>query len=157
MNGTTRLYNEYIRSDEWADFRRKVIEKYVGCLVCGKTKNLHVHHRHYRTLKIESFGDIALLCREHHRKLHNVARTQHRTYDEALERVIERFGKPSRRIRKKKRKSRTVRAISASQRIANALDLKKRVSEERKSERKRAKELREQRIALWGMGGNTKL
>jgi 5-methylcytosine-specific restriction endonuclease McrA len=56
-------YREYIDSPQWAKKKRKAKKFYGGkCCRCGATRDLQVHHRHYRTLFRESMKDLEVLC-----------------------------------------------------------------------------------------------
>jgi hypothetical protein len=64
-------YNTYIASDEW---KQKVNEakEYYGdcCLLCGSNAEIHVHHRHYRSLGNEDMHDLTILCDKCHYRYH---------------------------------------------------------------------------------------
>ena len=64
-------YREYLRSDEW-DFRSgSFIDRAGGCCQdCGAHRNLHVHHKHYRTLGEERYSDVEVLCQSCHKRRH---------------------------------------------------------------------------------------
>lgn len=64
-------YREYINSPHWKKKRAEFIESVGGrCERCGSTKQLQVHHKHYRTLKRESKEDVEVLCKECHELEH---------------------------------------------------------------------------------------
>ena len=64
-------YAEYLKSDHWAEFKAFFLSRkeHQQCAVCDATP-VDVHHRTYRHLGREVFGDVVSLCREHHTKLH---------------------------------------------------------------------------------------
>lgn len=56
-------YHEYLDSPQWAKKKRKARKFYGGkCCRCYTTRDLQVHHRHYRTLFREAMKDLELLC-----------------------------------------------------------------------------------------------
>lgn len=56
-------YYEYIDSKEWKAKRQEAFAFYgERCSLCGKKKNLQVHHIHYRTLGKEDVRDLTILC-----------------------------------------------------------------------------------------------
>ena len=64
-------YHEYIASAAWRKKRRKALRHYKHrCVVCGSTDNLHVHHKHYRTLFRESMADLEVRCAGCHANEH---------------------------------------------------------------------------------------
>lgn len=64
-------YYEYIKSAKWRDFRKQILSIRKCCQKCLKTKNLNLHHRHYRTLGNETNDDIIVLCKNCHFKFHS--------------------------------------------------------------------------------------
>ena len=65
-------YHIYLKSKEWnniASFIRK--SRNFKCEKCKSSKNLEVHHLHYKTLFKEKPRDLLLLCRDCHSKEHN--------------------------------------------------------------------------------------
>lgn len=64
-------YHDYLQSRQWAKKRRKALRHYGHkCATCGSGDNIHVHHRHYKTLFQESVLDLELLCAGCHANLH---------------------------------------------------------------------------------------
>ena len=41
------------------------------CVICGKAKNLNVHHITYENLGAEKVSDLVTLCRDCHEDIHN--------------------------------------------------------------------------------------
>lgn len=68
---TRMAYRQYLASAEW-DFRSGMfVERAMGqCQQCGEHRNLHVHHKHYRTLGEERYEDVEVLCEKHHKSRH---------------------------------------------------------------------------------------
>ncbi|MBP3905282.1 hypothetical protein [Turicibacter sp.] len=70
-------YNEHIKSKEWKEFKKEVCElRNYKCQCCGvkKKSNLHLHHKHYKTLGSERLEDVELLCMKCHNLLHHKGR-----------------------------------------------------------------------------------
>lgn len=64
-------YDAYIRSPLWFKFRQSKIDSVGGkCEECGSADRLQVHHLHYKTLGMESFADVQVLCKACHRTRH---------------------------------------------------------------------------------------
>jgi hypothetical protein len=70
-------YTAYLNSPAWAELRtaavrragnrcEQVVETASGRRRCAETLGLEVHHRHYRTLGGEAWGDVVVLCAAHH-------------------------------------------------------------------------------------------
>lgn len=66
----SREYLEYIESDAWKRYRRRVLRawgnKCAKCGADGKTTLLHVHHKTYERLGRERLEDCVPLCIPHH-------------------------------------------------------------------------------------------
>ncbi len=67
-----QTYSEtYLKTEHWKYFRRLAYSHYNNnCQLCGKDKDLNLHHKHYNTLGRESFADVILLCGKCHQKQH---------------------------------------------------------------------------------------
>ena len=63
-------YFTYINSELWKNKRDNFVKICGGCEVCGKTKNLNVHHKSYNNLGRETIDDVFVLCSYHHKKVH---------------------------------------------------------------------------------------
>lgn len=64
-------YLEYLRSAKWAKVKIKVYKRFgKKCAKCSATKSLQVHHLHYRTLGIERYQDLQILCASCHKLEH---------------------------------------------------------------------------------------
>lgn len=69
---TTELYNLYLLTPAWRDYRQEVLA-YWGyrCALCVDHRGpLEVHHRTYRRLGREKLTDSVPLCDECHRLFH---------------------------------------------------------------------------------------
>lgn len=67
-------YRSYIASREW-EIKARAVKQGAGwkCELCGRTgdkKNIHVHHRHYKTLYQERRQDLEVLCSTCHSRRH---------------------------------------------------------------------------------------
>lgn len=66
-----KLQKKYQNTSHFRSLTAKMVEQYQSCVMCGKTQNLVVHHRHYRTLFNESTNrDVTLVCQRCHGKHH---------------------------------------------------------------------------------------
>jgi len=74
INKRKRDYNAYIKSVKWRNFKKAILkDRGYYCELCGdKFLNLDLHHIHYDNFKKELPGDVLLLCRGCHFKLHKV-------------------------------------------------------------------------------------
>lgn len=67
-------YQEYLRTPEWAEQRRRAIERAEGrCQGCNADSHLEVHHRTYDNRGEEEAGDLTVLCAACHTAVHLVA------------------------------------------------------------------------------------
>jgi len=66
-------YKKYLQSDEWYQLKIDILE-YRGhkCEKCGRTKNLHIHHKHYENIYNEEPEDLIILCGLCHAKAHGI-------------------------------------------------------------------------------------
>jgi len=55
-----------IRKHTEYHFRKKLINKFKKCVLCGSTENLEIHHEKYT----ENEGDLIVLCKKCHLKKH---------------------------------------------------------------------------------------
>lgn len=64
--------SEYLQSTEWQLLRNIILDR-AGhkCEQCGSTKNLNIHHIHYKTLFREASSDVVCVCGECHTAIHN--------------------------------------------------------------------------------------
>lgn len=68
---TEMTYRQYLASAEWDLRSGMFIERAHGqCQQCGAHRNLHVHHKHYRTLGEEQYTDVEVLCAACHKTRH---------------------------------------------------------------------------------------
>jgi len=54
-------YDQYLKSEHWQDFSKKLRDKYKQCIICGN-KSEHVHHLRYRNIWKENLDDVVVLC-----------------------------------------------------------------------------------------------
>lgn len=63
-------YVEYMQSKAWKE-KSNAWRKEAGCCeVCGGTKKLQCHHKHYQTFKNERREDIMVVCTQCHANIH---------------------------------------------------------------------------------------
>jgi hypothetical protein len=67
-------YDAYLASAHWRRVRRR-IERAVParCVVCGTTRRVELHHRHYFSLGNEGPDAVEWRCRKHHLQAHGRA------------------------------------------------------------------------------------
>ena len=75
-------YVAYIRSKEWKQFCSKILaERGRKCQSCADTtRNMQVHHIHYRNLMAELPGDVKVLCDRCHRRFHTATKRKVREH-----------------------------------------------------------------------------
>jgi len=66
-------YREYLESNHWKEIRKKALDR-AGrkCQLCSSKTNLNVHHNTYKNLGHEDLNDLVVLCRNCHKKFHNI-------------------------------------------------------------------------------------
>jgi 5-methylcytosine-specific restriction endonuclease McrA len=70
----TMPYAVFLKTDYWQKVREAKLAQAGGkCQICGNTKGLEVHHKHYkyRGRELHHLGCLMVLCREHHQKMHD--------------------------------------------------------------------------------------
>lgn len=73
-------YQEYLNSPHWLDIKKRYMaylntQKQIPACACCKSKfRLSLHHKTYKRLGHENFGDLIMLCSECHEKLHLYAK-----------------------------------------------------------------------------------
>lgn len=64
-------YRDYLNTDHWRNFRRRIYEKRKICQNCGgKDKKLNIHHIVYSRFN-ETEDEVIVLCQDCHFKLHS--------------------------------------------------------------------------------------
>lgn len=63
-------YKEYLNSEHWKSFSRKVKSERRYCQNCCKKHNLNVHHKNYECLGKETDKDVIILCGDCHFRFH---------------------------------------------------------------------------------------
>ena len=63
-------YHDYINSPYWKERSKKLKRKEGKCCICGSTKKLNIHHKHYRTLGEEKEEDLMVCCDGCHKDIH---------------------------------------------------------------------------------------
>lgn len=68
-----KKYHDYLLSPEWKQFRKDAFVHYGRkCTKCSKTKNLQIHHHHYRNIFHELMDDVTVLCKACHEAHHKI-------------------------------------------------------------------------------------
>ena len=82
MKLKTMPYDEYLKTEEWAEKRGWVLERDGHrCRLCNSKEPLHVHHRTYARRGAEDLEDLTTLCKICHEHFHQ--RVQQDTLMEA--------------------------------------------------------------------------
>ncbi len=67
-------YADYLKTEHWRSIRRvAVYQAREKCERCGATGLLHVHHKTYENLGLETALDVEVLCPTCHRAEHGIA------------------------------------------------------------------------------------
>ena len=89
-------YYEYINSDQWKDRRKRFMLSKAHrskCRICDTRKNIHIHHKSYKSLGDEKDYHLIALCAYHHKDLHNFHdESTHLSLSSATDRYIHIFG-----------------------------------------------------------------
>lgn len=65
-------YKSYLKTKHWQRTRRKALARGgYKCALCSSKDNLNVHHNNYKNLWHEKNTDLIVLCRDHHKMVHN--------------------------------------------------------------------------------------
>lgn len=66
-------YRQYLRSEHWADVRRRFWASNLPktCGGCGAGRGLHLHHRTYKRIGAEWLTDLILVCADCHNAVHD--------------------------------------------------------------------------------------
>jgi hypothetical protein len=65
-------YKNYLKSKEWALKKEQLfLKRGKVCERCKSTQDIHVHHKHYKTLFNERLIDLEVLCQRCHFNHHN--------------------------------------------------------------------------------------
>jgi 5-methylcytosine-specific restriction endonuclease McrA len=62
-------YSKYLASEHWQNLRSTYLPK-ASCAGCNSRADLELHHIHYSRVGAERTGDLTVLCRPCHEKLH---------------------------------------------------------------------------------------
>lgn len=64
-------YKQYLQSNHWREFRRKIYSLRKTCQNCSaKNKKLNIHHKNYDCLWKEKNSDVIVLCQDCHYRFH---------------------------------------------------------------------------------------
>lgn len=72
------IYNVYLQSEHWKNFRNETLKKRNKCEKCNSKENLCLHHLTYERLGHETQEDIMVLCNDCHKKIHSERKTPKR-------------------------------------------------------------------------------
>lgn len=68
-----KWYARYLKSRHWTEpvygVKPGALMYYGSCVLCGSTKELQTHHRHYNSIGKEDSHDVSILCDSHHRQV----------------------------------------------------------------------------------------
>ena len=149
MKKTKKKY-EYLETDWWKEFRKKIVKARKVCEICSSRKRLNVHHRHYKNVGRETEVDVYLLCEEHHNELHKRSKNYKITYDEAFEdlKVNPIITVKKRKVKKKKKKRKKLIGLAKETKIKrDYYSNKERFRQYMKESRAKIKALRAKRLA----------
>lgn len=72
-NDPPEWYKRYLKTRHWLEpvigVRAGALMYYGSCVLCGVTRDLQVHHKHYNTLGKEDSHDVSILCDSHHKQI----------------------------------------------------------------------------------------
>lgn len=64
-------YINYLKSKEWAEIRQDLfLTRGKKCELCESEKHLHIHHLTYERIFNEEPGDLQIVCKLCHEKIH---------------------------------------------------------------------------------------
>lgn len=64
-------YAAYLQSSHWKQLRRRVLQRdQWRCRLCGKKKELHVHHDRYLNLLSDDIRYLKTFCKRCHERVH---------------------------------------------------------------------------------------
>jgi phage terminase large subunit GpA-like protein len=64
-------YKAYLQSSQWKSIRESILKRDKGrCVKCNSSKQLNIHHLHYKNIFHEKEDDLITLCEACHRKEH---------------------------------------------------------------------------------------
>lgn len=68
-----REYDNYLRTPEWREKREELfLLRGKKCEKCGSTKQIEVHHLHYKNIFNEKMEDLQVLCKPCHIEEHRI-------------------------------------------------------------------------------------
>ena len=91
LNSYGIKYSDYLKSNHWKTLRSslKKMKSFNKCKFCGSTKDIDLHHKHYRLLfcpASERYSLIAL-CRKCHHSVHSLSKELDISVHEATKRI----------------------------------------------------------------------
>lgn len=138
---------DYLKTEHWLKFRKEVRKLRKVCEICGSNKKLNVHHRNYKNVGRENFGDVYLVCNYHHKKLHRIAKQKKISYDKAFNELKENNDCPSvRPVRRPKKVKIGTKRERHQRHLDKIYGMKAIISRDRKEERARINALKAERL-----------
>jgi len=140
----------YLKTEHWIKFRKEVRKLRKVCEICGSAKKLNVHHRNYKNVGRENFGDVYLVCNYHHKKLHKIAKEKRISYDKSFNLLKENNDCPKVRPGRRPKKTKIGTKKERHQRHLDKIyNMKGIISQYRKEERAKINLLKAQRLQNW--------
>lgn len=82
-------YINYLQSEHWKRFRESIIKKRKKCECCGTANPImNVHHISYSNVGREKEKDVALLCEDCHKYIHEIKSGKAICGDERILRLV---------------------------------------------------------------------
>lgn len=129
-------YENYLASPQWRQNRTRCISSET-CFICGKRGIVHFHHCSYENIGDEQPGDLVVLCGEHHRAVHKIARmggSSLKTAHLDLRHLIDTGETPAKRKKREKKSSRTSQRTREQEFIRNEKKALRRKPKKRKQD-----------------------
>jgi hypothetical protein len=81
---TNPRYRKYLDGDDWKTRRRRWLDFWKKCALCGSEYRLEVHHNDYSRLGHEEFRDCVVLCLRCHNIFHETTDLRQAVEAEAM-------------------------------------------------------------------------
>lgn len=87
-------YSNYLQTDHWKRFRDSIIKSRKKCECCGAVEPImNVHHISYSNVGKEKGADVALLCVDCHKYIHQIKDGKAVCSDERILRFVRKYKK----------------------------------------------------------------
>lgn len=107
-------YSNYLKTEHWKRFRDRIIKGRKKCECCGAIEPImNVHHISYSNIGKEKDRDVALLCINCHKYIHDIKSGKVECSDKRILRLVK---KPKRKkpvYKPKKKKAKTNKKLGA--------------------------------------------